>query len=516
MKRNPQSRESGRRAAGAFAALAACGSCLIAGVAWAQEQGQSRAVTIEPSVTMELGYSDVKSSEVLEKTAGMTTRVSPRVQIRSRSGSVVGSLDYSLTGIYYQRDKSLNTVQNALAAAFSAEAMPAHLYVDGRASITQQALTASGQINAPGSTLPNDNLTEVLNVNLSPYYRGVLGGLAEYELRLNVGGNKGRKTDVYDSNNSGGSFSLRSAQRGARFGWALFGSQQRVDFRAGRTTDNTRGSATVSYLIDVDLMVSLRGGQETTDVGSFQRRRYDNWGGGLRWTPTPRTLVSVDAERRYFGTGHDITIEHRWRRTLFRFTSMREATSGSDALGVGQPVTLYALYFAQFASVEPDPLKRDLLVRALLKSFGLDPSAVVAGGALTSAVSLQRRQDFSLVYTGRRASFTLLGFRNSSLIIDNPIGVPDQEPLRVQHGLSATLSYRMTPRTSLNVNGFAQHTLATSSEVASDLRSISLGVTTAINSHVSGNLLVRYTDYVGTLSSMYSETSYLASLTVRF
>jgi uncharacterized protein (PEP-CTERM system associated) len=156
-----------------------------------------------------------------------------------------------------------------LAAGFTAEAIPSHFFVDGRANITQQAISASGQINAPGSTLPNDNLTEVLNVSLSPYFRGVLGSLAEYELRLNAGGNKGRKTDVYDSSNSGGSVSLRSARRGARFGWSVLGAQQRVDFRAGRTTENTRGSVTLSYMTDVDLTVSLRGGQETTDVGSY-------------------------------------------------------------------------------------------------------------------------------------------------------------------------------------------------------------------------------------------------------
>lgn len=507
---------TGQLLAGTVAALVLGGPCSFIGQAWAQQQGQRQAVTIEPSLTVELGYSDVKSSETLEKTAGMTTRVSPRLQVRSRSGSIVGSLDYSLSGLYYQRDKSQNTEQNALAASFVAEAVPSFFYVDGRANITQQAISAAGQINAPGSFLPNDNLTEVLNVSLSPYVRGVLGGVAEYEVRLTAGGNKGRKTDVYDSNSSAGSFSLRSAHRGARVGWSLSGSQQRVDFRAGRTTENTRASASVSYLTDVDLLLTLRGGQEITDVGSFQRRRYDNWGGGLRWTPTPRTLVSIDADRRYFGTGHQITVEHRWRRTLFRFSSNRDATNSSDASGVSQPVTLYALYFAQFASIEPDPVARDALVRALLNTFGLDPSAVVAGGALTSAVSLQRRDDLSMVYTGQRATVTVLGFRNASRIIDNPLGLPDQEPLRIQHGLSATLSYRLTRQSSLTVNGFAQRTLATTSEIESDLRSLSVGLTTAINPHMSTNLLVRYSDYEGAVRSTYSETSYLASLTVRF
>lgn len=516
MKQNAQSLGPSGFAAIAVSALAACGTCLFAGGACAQEQGQSRAVAVEPSVTAELGYSDVKRNETLEKTSGMTTRIGPRIQIRSRSGSVVGSLDYSLTGLYYQGDKSLNTVQNALAAGFTAEAVPSHFYVDGRANITQQAISASGQINAPSSNLPNDNLTEVLNVSLSPYFRGVLGGLAEYELRLNAGGNKSRKTDVYDSSNSGGSVSLRSARRGARFGWSVLGAQQRVDFRAGRTTENTRGSVTLSYMTDVDLTVSLRGGQETTDVGSFQRRRYDNWGGGLRWTPSPRTLVSVDADRRYFGTGHQVAVEHRWRRTLFRFSSNRDATTGSDSTGVGQPVTLYSLYFAQFASIEPDPVLRDALVRALLQSFGLDPNAVVAGGALTSAVSLQRRDDLSMVYTGQRTTVTVLGFRNSSRIIDNPIGLADQEPLRIQHGLSVSLNYRLTPRNSLNVSGFAQSTLATTSDARADLRSLSLGLSTAINPHMNTNLLVRYSDYTGEVRSNYSETSYLASLTVRF
>jgi hypothetical protein len=47
-------------------------------------------------------------------------------------------------------------------------------------------------------------------------------------------------------------------------------------------------------------------------------------------------------------------------------------------------------------------------------------------------------------------------------------------------------------------------------------KSLSPGLSTAINPHMNTNLLVRYSDYTGEVRSNYSETSYLASLTVRF
>ena len=406
-------------------------------------------------------------------------------------------------------------MQNALNAAFSAQVVPGSLYVDGRANITQQPLSAFGDQNVSGSLRPNDNLTEVLNVAISPYVRGSVSDIADYEVRINTAATKGRTSEKANSSTFGSSLSLSSRRSGRILGWSANFSQQRVDFSAGRATNNSRASLAAHISPDRDLVLSLRGGQEVTDVGGFQRRNFDNWGAGIRWNPTERTLVSLDSDHRYFGPSHQLVLEHRWRRVVFRFSSSRDASTSSDSIGVGQPTTLYQLYFAQFAAIEPDPVLRDVLVRDLLRSVGLDPGAIVAGGAVTSAIDLQRRDDVSLLFVGKRLSLTLQAFQSNSRILDNPTGQIDIVPVE-QRGYLANLSHRLTQHTSLNFTASGIRTQSTAKLAGNDLRAVSIGLASTINRRASGSLSVRFSDSEGSPEATYRETAYTASLNLLF
>ena len=494
--------------------VAAAGLCLTCLPSLAQDAPGSRAVNVVPTFAATLNYSDIQGSTAQPNGGEYVTRLSPGIQIRSRSGRIVGSLDYALNANFYSRNKASQSVENALSSVFTVEAVPSFFYVDARASIAQQALSAYGQQNADGSLRANANRTDVLNLGLSPYVRGPLADVGEYELRLNAAATNGHKSITADSTNAGGSVSLRSRNSGAMFGWSLLASQQRVDFRAGRATDSGRVSAAITLVPDYDVKLTLRGGQETTDVGGYERRRYDNWGAGVRWTPTDRTLISVDADRRYYGTGHQIALEHRLRRAVFRYSSTRDASSGADATGVGQPVTLYQLYFAQFASMEPDPARRDQMVRDFLRAIGQDPNAVVAGGAVTSAVTLQRRDDVSMALVGQRTSFNLQAYTSSSQVIDNPTGAADSTEVR-QRGLIASLSHRLTLLSTLNLTGSMQDTLATASQPGTNLKSLALGWSTIINAHATAGLIARHSVFNSTIDS-YRESALSASLSLRF
>jgi hypothetical protein len=118
--------------------------------------------------------------------------------------------------------------------------------------------------------------------------------------------------------------------------------------------------------------------------------------------------------------GHQVAIEHRWRqRPCFASAAHRDATSQVPIRHGCRSArnACIQLYFAQFASIEPDPvLPRCRWFVPCCSAFGLDPNAVVAGGALTSAVtsSASRRSSRWFTPVGQRTSrSTVLGFRNS-------------------------------------------------------------------------------------------------------
>ena len=479
----------------------------------AQDAVVSRAYQFVPTFNASAQLIDVRSRNGASQPAELVMQLGPGLQLSKQSGRIQGTLDYQLLGNIHSRQSDRNTVDNNLAASGRAEAVPGWMYVDARANLGKQSVSPLGQQTAADSLASNGNQQEVLNLQVSPYVRGELRDLADYELRLKAGATEVRGTSVGDSYTVGSSLSLSSPRRGALIGWGLSATQDRVDFKGGRATDNYRVTASISATPYTDLTVVARAGQESTNVGALESRSYDNWGGGLRWTPSPLTVVSLSGDRRYFGDSYQVALEHRLRRSTFRFTSTRDATSSGDAYGVGQPLTLLQLYMRQYQSVEPDVGLRFIRVLELLRQSGQNPNTVVGGGFATSAVTLQRRDDLSYTYIAPRSTITVRANSGTTEILDN---VSSQRGIGFikQRGLDASVAHRLTPITSVTLSGTLQRNSG-QNQPDSDLKSVSLNLTTAMNRNTTASVGARYGVYSGA-SNSNRETSLTGSLSMRF
>lgn len=440
------------------------------------------------------------------------TELRPGLQISSRSGRVVGSLSYSLGLLHHTRDYTGERVQNQLTGSFSAEAVDKWLYVDGSAAVSQQTVSAFGTQSVAGSAQDNANRIEVGTLTVSPYARGVLGSAVNYELRLSGSATNGRRSIAADSTATTASASLSSVVNSA-LGWGLQASRQTTDFRAGSESTSDRVTGSLSYTPDVDLTLTARGGQESTDVASVQRTRYDNWGAGISWRPSPRTRAQADTDERYFGRSYRVLLEHRMASSAIEFSSTRSASNGTDPTGSGQRFSLYDVFFAQFASIEPDPALRAVLVRDFLLAQGLDPSAVVAGGFINAAITLLERHQLTLSYAGRRLAGSLQAFSTDSSVID--AGNALQQEDTQQWGYIATASYRLSPTDSLSLTGSRLLTRATPTRVGNDLKSLSLNYGHQFGRRTSLALSARYSVFSSALDP-YREAALIASLSQRF
>lgn len=481
--------------------------------ATAQEVGRRFSVT--PTFTASETYTETDAGPNRNVRDGeFVTRLSPGLRIASRAGRVQGSLDYALNATWYSKSSESKSFDNTLSAAFLAEAIENRFFIDARASISQQTLSPFGRRTADDRTRYNDNRSEVATVSLSPYLVGQLGGFATWQLRYNATLTETSGGTVNDSLTHGPSLVLSSARSGALFGWALSASQQTIDFKGGRETEIERVNAQVFVRPDPDLELSVNGGQERTNVGSAFSRTYDNWGAGLRWTPSPRTTIALRGDERYFGRGHSVLVEHRMRRSVVRYTDSRDATNGADPNGVGQPVTLYQLLFLQFASVQPDPVLRDQLVRDFLRAIGRDPNELVAGGLLGSAVSLQQRRDLSWAWLGVRTTLNLQAFNSSTRILDDPNNTGNTETIRLW-GYSSTLSHRLTPTSSISLTGTRQITKSTGTRPGNDLKSLLLAWSSQVSTRTSVGLSARHSVF-DSPTDPYRETALTASVALTF
>jgi uncharacterized protein (PEP-CTERM system associated) len=444
----------------------------------------------------------------------LVTELRPGLRWDGQSGRVVGSLSYELGLVHHRKDYTGERVQNRLNGQASAEVFERWMYVDATASISQQAESALGTQTVAGSTQDNANRIEVGTLSVSPYVRGVLGSAVNYEARLSASATNGRRSITTDSSLMSGTFSVSSAIPGTALGWGLVGSRQTSDYRVGRETEFDRISASLSYAADADLTLALRGGREATNVIDVTRVTNNTWGLGLTWRPSPRTRAQIDADDRYFGRGYRVLLEHRLPSTTFQLTSSRDDSNGSNGYGQGQQTTLYQLYFAQFASIEPDQTQRDVLVRSFLQSQGLDPNSAVPGGVANSAVSVQETHAISVAYAGRRIAASLQANYGTNQVLGVSAAAAGDQNYR-QRGYVANASYRLTPTSSLALTGSRLLSRSSATGIGTELKSLSLSFSDQIARRTSLSASARYSVF-NSLTDPYRDAALTVSLSQRF
>lgn len=512
-----------RERAAALAARAVLAGALagaMAGGAVAQDrpaaQGGRAGLVVEPSLGLALTATDNYRVSAGTDRAELVTTVSPGLRISSRSGRVQGSVDYALTGVVHARESADNRVQNRLAAAVRAEAVPDHLDIGLTGNISRQAVSAL-QRQAADGTLSERNQAEVRSFSVQPVLRGQPGGLVA--LRAEARLSRDSSSEQVGATGRTYGLTLSSPDSGARLAWVASGLRAVSDFDGGRETTVDRLILGLSVRPDIEWLLSVRGGRERTDIASVERKTYDNWGAGALWTPGPRTRVAADYDRRYYGNAWNVSAEHRMRRTVLRYTHARSATD-SVGLRAGASISAYDLFYQLFASQEPDPIAREALVRAFLERNGIAPDLLLSGGGfLSSAVSVQQRQEFSVAVNGVRTSVLASAYDTRSERGDTVSGAADDlaaGALR-QQGLNLTLTHRLTPRDSLSLGGAVQRSRSLATDQRNRLASVSLGWTTRLSDRASFSLLLRHSDQDASLATEdYTENALSAAFRTRF
>jgi uncharacterized protein (PEP-CTERM system associated) len=497
---------------------------LLVPAARAQEAA-GRSVLVSTQFTAQQTITDNVNLSATDKRSDAITELRPGIRVSSRSGRVQGNLDYSLGALIHARDSSLNELQNNLNASVAAEVVEQHLFVDGRVGISQQTISAFGtQVGNTG--LVNDNQTEVINYSAGANWRSRLGDVADATARAGFSGSRADSTGGLGEGDSlDAALGLSGGQ--GRFGWGLDAGWQTTDFRGDDefTTNQTFG--TLRFSPDADLQLSLRGGIEGEGFRAGTRETGSFWGWGASWQPGPRTSLSWQTDHRFFGRSHNFSFQHRFARSFFSYTDSRGT---NDPSGLGDPLnrqggrsqsralTTYDIFFAQFASLEPDPVKRDQLVRAFLQANGLDPNATVGGGFLSSGKTLENSQNLSVGYTAIRTTFTLSGFRSESEPLDQnqPVGGDLSNVGRVrQAGFSAGASHRLTPTASLALSGNQTRTLDEPGQAGSETRTVSLFLSDSLGRRTNGSIGVRHSRF-DSENAPYRESAIVGSVSIQF
>lgn len=434
-----------------------------------------RSFSVTPRVSTKLTATDNVNLTANDKQSDVYTQISPGLSMASNGGRVRGTVDYTLNGFLYADASAKNRVQHALNAAVLAEAIEDWAFVDLNGSVSQQVISAFGT-QAANSSQNTDNQAQVSTYAVSPFVRGRLLHDTAYEVRLRFGGAHTESSALSNSKSQLAMARFNGATGLSWLNWSTTLSRQADDFSAGRSTTADRFNGSLTYLATPQLGISVFGGYESSDQASLEKQRGETYGAGLNWRPSERTSVSAQGEQRLFGKAYNAVFEHRTPRSVWRYSAGRDVTSGLNP-STGAVLSAYDLYFAQFASIEPDPVKRQALVNSFLLANGISPSSTVGGGFLTSALTVQRRQDLSFGLIGVRSSATFLASRTDSRRVNGV--APAAGDLAAfgdvrQTAFSLNLSHRLTPISSLSLLLSEQRTEGGGGDQSTVLRLISL------------------------------------------
>ncbi len=494
-------------------------SALAGSGALAQDDTAQRGrsgTTIVPRVGVTQTLTDNVALSSTARDAALVTQVSPGIRIESRSGRVRGTFDYALNGILYVGSDAKNQVQNALSTSGVVELIENSVYVDGQASIGQQAISAFGQ-QSGNSSLSNPNRTEVATLNLSPYWRGRVSNIASFELRGGAQAANTKDSIVGDTHTESLSLRVNGLSAG-RLQWWGSANTQTSHFRAGDASyKNSTLNLGLTYRPDVDYAVTVNGGPERYDYGRGAQSS-SNYGVNFTWTPSPRTRAVAEWQRHQYGNAHTLSLEHRMARSVWRYSDVQSVNLSTPSGTNPVAVSLYSLYLQQCIASQADPSICPASVTDFLIARGLDPNAqIISGYVAASSPTIQRLQDLSFSLDGLRDSVVVSLSQSTSGLLPGAQATGGDLALTSevkQRGLTVSVSHRLTPDSSVTGALSVMQNRGTQPSLGNTLRNFTANWSSRLGRQLSVSLGARHTGFTG--STGYTENALIANLTQQF
>ena len=479
---------------------------------------ERKGLIIQPRINLKVTYTDNGTFSRDNRQSEIITEFAPGISILSNGSRVRGFLDYSLRSINYARSTGANNIQHALNTRFEIEVINNWAFLDLSGSSSRQTISAFG-VQTIDTSRDNNNVADVVTYRLSPYIRGRINNLADYQLRYS------ESASFNNANNIASDVKLRewtgilqddNIKR--RFGWRLVASQRSINFTPGRTEENDRIQGLISYLAIPQLKLYILGGYEANNYLTLEKKGYTNSGYGFVWKPTQRTSIEAERDHRFFGTGYRIVFNHRTPRTAWRYSDVKDIFIGSAFSTAGSTGILFDVLFDQFASIEPDPVRRTQLVNNFLRANGLDGNTPTTTGFLPSAASLQRNQQLAFSLIGIREAITISANRTETQRLNalEPINDDLTNSSRIrQLGYGIQFAHTLSLGSTFNILFFSQTTGGSFSSQNSRLRTYAVNLNNQLGMRTVISVGARRTNYSSGIDS-YNESAVFGQITVRF
>jgi len=472
---------------------------------------------VQPRISAGLTHTDNSLQASSRPESDNILEISPGVHAVFNTARVRGDFDYSLTAIHFGNNTQADSTQQSLDAYANVDLWGNRVFLDLAGVIDQQSISAFGTQSA--DTNRNGNLTQQTRFLVSPYYRGGLTKTTELEARYTHSTARSDADERSDYTQQGATVVLRNRRlQGQRLGWNIEAGVQKADYTLERETTARAVKAGLSYDITAYLTGTAFVGAERNDVLTTETESYSTWGVGMDWRPSDRSRVSADLEHHYYGNAHNLAVEHRTGRTLWRFSDWRNVVGSSLDEAVPLMSSNYDLLDSYYLGQESDPIRRAQLVEAELERLGFSNTEDLYRRFLTSSSRLDRNQQLAVLLNGLRSVYTIAIGQNRSQRLDSdsgPLGDDfDTNESITQRYWGLQYAHRLTPASSMTVALSGMKTEGVGSNLSESSKILQIGFATQLAPRTSGSVRLQRMAVSGTAA--YRETSWRGVITHRF
>lgn len=412
--------------------------------------GVSQAYSVRPALQVRsTTTNNVSLSASDTARADSVVVATPRLDARINTPGL--RLDAALAAdlvAYLGRSRADRIFPNARADA-TVQLLERLLFIDGSLSADTSTPNPFGLLDAPAQTVFTRSTTT--RERISPYIDREVGPDARLTLR----------TDHSWVQNEAGIATLGDARlseqtglyelRPQPFGMRLQGQRQASTFSGSNASDVTFTNARASLLYAVmsqQLVLVATGGTDRGRYGSNDVSETVR-GGGLIWTPSERTRLDLQAEKRFFGTGWNVNFAHRSPFLgIGAGLSQQATTYAAQVAALPAGADLTQLFDAMLSTRIANPAERAAAVQQLIAQRNLPTTLGSALNLFSATAQLQKSANLSLALLGVRHTVTLRGFyARTEDLIGNDLPPLISSDAR-QYGTSLGLNRRLRPETS--------------------------------------------------------------------
>ena len=491
---------------------------------------------VMPSIMVQQIYTDNVNhqSDALARSEFLTD-LAPSLRVTHKSRRLVLNSQMGLHA-YLGADKSAGTrhSSNQLSANAKAELVDDMFFVDADARIFQQSISPFAVLSS-GDDYVGTNRANVKTWRLSPYMVNRYGRTARSELRYVRDSVTGGNSGLGDTSGDTLSVRLNSGPAFRDLGWVVSASDQKIRDRVRNDSRIKSASLNLDYQLFPTLALTAAALHDEYDYESLGGAKNGGGGGnaGFRWTPSRRSSLALTLGHRYYGPSRMLAAAHRSRHTVwnlsyddaiittrsnFLLAGAVDPATGLPGVGLpGTPTPAPAPLGDLFTPEVPAPpvVVPPLPLPTIPGNINFFSNRFFLQEQLRASVSLRGARTTAVfgAFKVRREALSVRGV--DSDILGTPLDTVNDNIDQV--GVNATLTYRLAPRTSLNVLANVADNTSLTTGFKARASVLRLGLTHQLSRTMSGAVdLSRSQGVTGVTSgSRYTANAVAASLNLQ-